>query len=124
MAFAKMIRSYKAALEDYGILETTKNLLEETGYLEEIKNSDEDDAQERIENIEEFISRIAVFEEENPEGTLSQLLEEVALVSDLDNADSETSRVLLMTVHSGLMAWIALVYAVTFSSNRSLKNLL
>ena len=100
MAFAKMIRSYKAALEDYGILETTKNLLEETGYLEEIKDSDEDDAQERIENIEEFISRIAVFEEENPEGTLSQLLEEVALVSDLDNADSETSRVLLMTVHS------------------------
>lgn len=100
MAFAKMIRSYRAALDDYGILETAKNLLDETGYLEEIRDSDEDDAQERIENIEEFISRIAVFEEENPDGTLSQLLEEVALVSDLDNADSETSRVLLMTVHS------------------------
>ncbi|MBQ9866959.1 MAG: UvrD-helicase domain-containing protein [Lachnospiraceae bacterium] len=100
MAFAKMIRSYKAALGDYGILETTKNLLDETGYLDEIRDSDEDDAQERIENIEEFINRIAVFEEENPEGTLSALLEEVALVSDLDNADSESSRVLLMTVHS------------------------
>ncbi len=100
MAFARMMRSYRAALSDYGILETVKNLLDETGYLDEIRDSDEDDAQERVENVEEFISRIASFEEENPEGTLSQLLEEIALVSDLDDADSESSRVLLMTVHS------------------------
>ncbi|MCR5249418.1 MAG: UvrD-helicase domain-containing protein [Lachnospiraceae bacterium] len=98
--FARMIISYRAALKDYGILETTENLLNETGYLDEIRDSDEDDAQERVENVEELLNRIAVFEEEHPEGSLSDLLEEIALVSDLDNADSESSRVLLMTVHS------------------------
>ncbi|MBR5420560.1 MAG: UvrD-helicase domain-containing protein [Lachnospiraceae bacterium] len=99
-AFARMIEGYRRILSDYGILETLKHLLDESGYLEEIRASDEDDAQERLENVEEFVNRVAVFEEEHPEGTLSELLEEVALVSDLDNADTETSRVLLMTVHS------------------------
>ncbi len=100
MSFARMIESYRAALPEYGILETAKNLLDETGYLEEIREADEDDAQERIENVEELLNRLAVYEEEHPDGTLSELLEEIALVSDLDNADAESSRVLLMTVHS------------------------
>ena len=99
-AFARMIESYRAVIGEYGLTETAANMLEETGYVDEIRESDEDDAQDRIENIQELMNRIRIFEDEHPEGTLSDFLEDVALVSDLDNADAEVSRVLLMTVHS------------------------
>ena len=99
-AFASMIVSYREGLNDYGIYETAKNLLRETGYTDEIRDADEDDAEDRLENIDELLNRMASFEEERPGATLSEFLEDVALVSDLDNADQETSRVLLMTVHS------------------------
>ena len=100
MAFAKMIESYRSVIGDYGLTETTANMLDETGYVDEIRESDEDDAQDRIDNIQELMNRMRTFEEEHEGATLSEFLEDVALVSDLDNADEEVSRVLLMTVHS------------------------
>ena len=99
-AFAKMIESYRSVVNDYGITETAKNMLDETGYVDEIKESDEDDAEDRIENIRELLNRMQTFENEHAGATLSEFLEDVALVSDLDNADEQVSRVLLMTVHS------------------------
>ena len=98
--FSLMIRVFRTRLEDCGILELTQKLLEDTGYIEEIQASDEEDAEDRIANIDELLTKIQLYEEENPEGTLSGFLEEVALVSDLDAVDEEDSRVLLMTVHS------------------------
>ena len=98
--FAQMIEGYREDVKEYGISAMAIKLLDETGYVEEIKDTDEDDAQERIENIEELMNRISSYEEQNPEGTLSGFLEEVALVSDIDNADQRIPRVYLMTVHS------------------------
>ncbi|MBR6157786.1 MAG: ATP-binding domain-containing protein, partial [Lachnospiraceae bacterium] len=54
----------------------------------------------RIENIRELLNRMQTFENEHAGATLSEFLEDVALVSDLDSADEQVSRVLLMTVHS------------------------
>lgn len=98
--FSLMIRVFRTRLEDYGILEITQKLLEDTQYIEEIQASDEEDAEDRIANIDELLTKIQLYEDENPEGTLSGFLEEVALISDLDAVDGEDSRVLLMTVHS------------------------
>jgi DNA helicase-2/ATP-dependent DNA helicase PcrA len=100
VTFAQMIEGYREDVKEFGISAMAIKLLDETGYVEEIKDSDEDDAQERIENIEELMNRISSYEEQNPEGTLSGFLEEVALVSDVDNADQKIPRVYLMTVHS------------------------
>lgn len=98
--FSLMIRVYKTRLEDLSIQDIMEKVLEDTGYIEDLKLNDEEDAEDRIQNISELISKIALYEEENPEGNLAGFLEEVALVSDLDNMDGETSKVTLMTIHS------------------------
>ncbi|MGN0346760.1 MAG: UvrD-helicase domain-containing protein [Lachnospiraceae bacterium] len=99
--FSLMIRGYRSALqEDYGIMDLMEQILDDTGYVEELSANDEDDAQDRIDNIDEFLSKIKTYEEEHPENGLSEFLEEVALVSDLDNMDGEVSKVVLMTIHS------------------------
>lgn len=108
--FSLMIRIYRTRLEEYSIFEMMQQILEDTAYVEELRKNDEDDAQERIENIYEFLSKIKAYEEENPEGDLSSFLEEVALVSDLDNAEGEESRVILMTIHSAKGLEFPIVY--------------
>ncbi len=100
IAFARMINGYRERIAIEGISSVIDRLIDETGLEEEIRSADEDDADERIENIEEFLNRVHIYEEEHPQGTLSEFLEEVALVSDLDDADKDASRVMLMTVHS------------------------
>ena len=108
--FSLFIRIFRTRLEDYSIHALTEQLLEDTGYIESLKEADEDDAEDRIANIEELITKIQIYEDENPEGDLSQFLEDVALISDLDNVDEETSRVLLMTVHSAKGLEFPVVY--------------
>ena len=55
---------------------------------------------DRLENVKELASSIAQYEKENEQPTLSGFLEEVALISDIDQFDSESDAVVLMTVHS------------------------
>lgn len=59
-----------------------------------------DEANGRIENIEELINKIIEYEENTDEPVLSEFLEEVALVAEIDNLDEDSSYVVLMTVHS------------------------
>jgi len=98
--FLSMIEVYKKRLEEYSILDVVEQILEDTGYIEEIRADDVERAEEREENIGEFLSKIKSYEDEHPDNTLSDFLEEVALVSDLDSMDDNDSRVLLMTIHS------------------------
>ena len=74
-------------------------LLEKTKYIEALRAED-DNAQERIENINEFSSNLVKYEEENPEGGLAGFLEEVSLFTDIDNYDSSSDSVTMMTIHS------------------------
>ena len=100
LAFVNLIDSFRKCLEENGPTETLKMIVDETDYQNELKEEDADDASERIGNIDELINTLRQFEDDEPEGTLSQFLEDAALVSDLDSADEDTSRVMLMTVHS------------------------
>ena len=59
-----------------------------------------EEAEARIENIDELITKVVSYEEENDEPTLSGFLEEVALVADIDSVDGDDNQVLLMTLHS------------------------
>lgn len=74
-------------------------LLEKTKYIEALRAED-DNAQERIENINELSSNLVKYEEENPEGGLAGFLEEVSLFTDIDNYDSSSDSVTMMTIHS------------------------
>lgn len=98
--FVDQIVAFRECLAKDGMTAALKKIIADTGYYEEIRKADEDDAEDRLANIDEMISTLQQFENDHPDGTLSQFLEDVALVSDLDNADDESSRVLLMTIHS------------------------
>ena len=99
--FVTMIQSFRSKTEFFSLEELVKDVLETTGYLRELEESDEVDAADRIENIQELVNKVVAFEAERDEpATLSEFLEEVALVADIDRVEGENDRVLLMTLHS------------------------
>lgn len=98
--FTNMILVMRSRLEVLGIEGLLKDVIDQTGYVKELEESGEEDATDRIENIDELISKAASYEETAEGPTLSGFLEDVALVSDIDMTDSEAERVLLMTLHA------------------------
>ena len=98
--FVTMIQTFRSKLSYYGLEGLLKDIIETTGYVKELEASDEEDAEDRINNIDELISKIVSYEETHEEATLSGFLEEVALVADIDRINDDGNRVLLMTLHS------------------------
>ncbi len=98
--FVTMIYAFRSKLEFMSLKEFVKDVLDTTGYIKNLEESNDEEALDRIENIEELLSKVAAFEEIMTKPTLSQFLEEVALVSDLDKVGPTDDRLLLMTLHS------------------------
>ena len=98
--FVTMIQAYRSKLPHLKLTEIVEELLEETGYIRELEEENTDESHARIENIDEFISKLTVYEEENENPTLSGFLEEVALVADIDSLENGNNYVVLMTLHS------------------------
>lgn len=100
-------QSFVAAIEDliskkdeYTITELIKHTLKETGYTKALEEENSIEAENRIENLEEFLTVAVQFEEEEAENDLSSFLEGITLSSDLDGMDEEEESVTLMTLHS------------------------
>lgn len=108
--FVTMIQSFGSKLSFYTLTDLLKDILESTGYVKELQESGDEDADERIENIDELISKVTAYVETHDDPTLSEFLEEVALVADIDRVDEENDRVLLMTLHSAKGLEFAHVY--------------
>ena len=101
LGFVDMIQVFRSKLEYLSLEELVNDVLDTVGYEEMLKESDDENVEERLENIDEFKNKVISFEEQSDEKvTLSELLEEVALVADIDNVDADADRVLLMTLHS------------------------
>ncbi len=98
--FVTMIRAFRGKMEFYSLEELLQDILDSTGYVKELETSGEEDAKERIENIDELISKVVTYEETAQEPSLSGFLEEVALVADIDRLEENPDRVLLMTLHA------------------------
>lgn len=103
-SFVALMEYFKGFAKDAGISDLMKEIIEKTGYVEELEADDKEDAQARIENIDELLSKVAAYEENcldlDEKPTLSGFLEEVALVADIDSLDEEQDYVVLMTLHS------------------------
>lgn len=97
--FVNSIQVYRAKSEFMKIKELLEDVIKTTGYVEELKESDEDDADERIENIDELITKAVDFDNTAEEPTLSNFLSEVALVADIDRLDDNKDMAVLMTLH-------------------------
>ena len=100
--FALTIQSFRAKAEELSLTELMEDILEVTGYRKELELEGTDEADARIENIDELISKMASYEDNciDEPPTLSGFLEEVALVADIDSVEDDENRVLLMTLHS------------------------
>lgn len=98
--FVLFIQGLKAKAEILSVSQLLEEIIEQTGYVDELRAEGTDEAEARIENINELISKTVAYEESTDEPSLSGFLEEVALVADIDDVDSESDYVVLMTLHS------------------------
>lgn len=100
--FTDMMERIRSKVSE-GFLESIfDEIIEKTGYIEELKAEGTDEAKARIENVGELKNKVVIFEEQYKGGTLTELLEEIALVADADESDGvdESEKVTLMTLHS------------------------
>lgn len=98
--FVNMIRVFRSGLESYTIPDLIQAILDRTDYVEYLRDQDEESAEDRAANVDELITKAVSYEETHEEPTLSEFLEEIALVADIDNVADGDNRVLLMTLHS------------------------
>ena len=99
-AFSDFIGVLRAKAEDASVPDVLKEVIEQTGYVRELEAEHTEEADARIDNINELVNKAAQYQEEAETPTLSGFLEEVALVADIDTVDEGDDRVLLMTLHS------------------------
>ncbi|PQE50981.1 DNA helicase PcrA [Enterococcus faecium] len=109
-AFGEMIQEVTQMIPYLTVTELTKEVLDRSGYLEDLKIQNTLEAQARIENLEEFLTVTQEFdkqfEQQNeedadaPEEKLTVFLNDLALVSDIDNLEEDASQVTLMTLHA------------------------
>lgn len=97
--FCSIIDELTEKSSELSITELFEAMLDATGYMTALIYEGEE-AQDRIDNVKEFSSNIAQYELESDEPSLSDFLEQIALVSDIDAFDTDTDRVVLMTIHS------------------------
>ena len=98
--FVNTIEELKEEKENLTISELIKKTLKKTGYTKALENENTIEAENRIENLEEFLTVAIEFEEEFAENSLSEFLEGITLSSDLDNVEETEDVVTLMTLHS------------------------
>lgn len=77
-----------------------KEILAKTGYIEWLKSSDKEDAENRIENINEFISAVADFEQNNEKADIQGFLDHISLSAQIDDVSDKGDAVYLMTLHN------------------------
>lgn len=103
LQFAELMRSLIDASNDpeVSLNDLYHLILSKTNYIESLKVSENDDAQDRVDNINELSSNIIKYQEDNgDEASLSGFLEEVSLMTDIDNFDETADSVVMMTMHS------------------------
>ena len=98
--FVLFIQSMKAKAKLLSVADLLQEVIETTGYVRELEAEGTDEAEARIENIDEFIGKAVDYAEGEEAPTLNGFLENVALVADIDSFDENSDYVVLMTLHS------------------------
>ena len=108
--FVNLIEVLRSGLSSYTLPDLIKSLLERIDYAEYLRDQDEESAEDRLGNVDELITKAAAYEETHDEPSLSEFLEEIMLVADIDNVENGDNRVLLMTLHSAKGLEFPVVY--------------
>ena len=122
--FANMLLDLRERLDDFTVTELVEAVLEKTGYAAALAAQATIESQARIENIEEFLSVTKNFDE-SPDNSadesgldkLSRFLNDLALIADTDDGDTESSEVTLMTLHAAKGLEFPVVFLVGMEEN-------
>ncbi len=98
--FVNILNKASNRFKELTLSEFIAELIEDTGYVDELKEEGTDEAESRIENLQEFITVAREFEEMETENELGEFLAQVALVSDIDEYNEGFESVTLMTLHA------------------------
>ena len=99
-SFVTFVRAVRGRMEFYSLQQLAEHILDETGYRADLEAERTDEAEARLENLDELVNKIADYEAEAETPSLTEFLEEVALVADIDSLDASADYVSLMTIHS------------------------
>ena len=97
--FTNLINKLAESLEEKEIQDFFDDVINETGYMQYLE-LDKETAEERKANVMELLANLLRYMEENEGGTLTGFLEEVALMTDIDNYNADSESVVMMTLHS------------------------
>ena len=98
--FVNAIEELRAKKDDIKISDLIKEILKKSGYTQALENENTIEAENRIENLDEFLTVAIEFEDESADNKLSDFLEGITLSSDIDNMEETEETVTLMTLHS------------------------
>ena len=98
--FTNLIDDFRKQALEMSPSELFSYIIEQTGYVDELAAEKTEEAEGRIENIDELLNKIVSYEEQADEPNLNELLEEIALVADIDSLENENEAVVIMTLHS------------------------
>ena len=116
--FTTLIGRLRAAGREYlNVREILEMIISETGYVAELEEEGTDEDKARIENINELVSKTADYMEQAENPSLSEFLQQVSLVADIDSVDPDGDYVLLMTLHSAKGLEFDYVYMTGMEEN-------
>lgn len=99
-SFAQMIRNLQEQKETVPVSELVQGVLDNSGYIKDLQTQSTDEAEDRLQNVQELFNAVLQFQEENEDVTLQAFLASTALSSDLDNLKEGETAVSLLTLHA------------------------
>jgi len=99
-AFVKMVEKWRREADGVSVPELARQVLDESGYLERLRAQDDVEAESRLENLDQLLASMAEFDLKQERPALSEYLEQVSLITDLDLWREDRDYIPLMTVHS------------------------
>ncbi|MDJ0733405.1 MAG: DNA helicase PcrA [Nostocaceae cyanobacterium] len=111
-AFAAMINHWREQMTTIPVSQLLQGILEASGYLEDLQNQGTDEAEDRLQNVQELFNAVRQFEEESEDVSLQAFLANTALSSDLDKLKEGETAVSLMTLHASKGLEFPVVFVV------------
>ncbi|AJE02035.1 ATP-dependent helicase [Geobacter pickeringii] len=110
--FVQLMERFASLAEEVPLAELASRIIEETGYAARLKEERTDEANDRLDNLQELVSAMEEFARTSEEKGLAPFLEQVSLVSDLERSDGRRESATLMTLHAAKGLEFPLVFMI------------